>query len=716
MAQSQQPQQPENRWLSAMPKLRSDLVFAPRPVRDRDGYILEDTTRGKFFRLGLAEYAFIAALDGTTTVLDAIERGRQSVDQPLTPQSAAAILNWLASAGLLEQTARAAAESSTRTLQKAAWWQNPIYIRIPLVAPDPILDRLAPYMSWIGSKWTLMATVILTVISSLVVLPNADLLVGSLHSVFSPGGSLTLVLSWVVLKVLHEMGHGLVCRRYGASSREAGVMLLLFMPIPYIDVTSSWRLGDRRQRIHIAAAGVLVELLVASLASFVWIATEPGVSHQLAANVVLMASITTILFNANPLMRFDGYYILSDALDVPNLYGQCQGWLRSTLRRRLLGLPAPAQQLPPRLATFMRVYAVSALFWRMSVYAGILIAAALLWEGAGVVLAAFAVITWFAIPIVRWVRSTFGGQEGNSRPNMARLAVVLGGGVALIAMVGLALPWPGAAASAAVVDYAPMWVLRAPADAWVERLFIQSGQYVEKGAVLAELRNEDLDLDAARLRVHIQRTALVVSQLEKEGRNAEAQAQRERQRGFEEQLEELQKQRELLYIRAPAAGRVVSPRVGDLLGTYARKGQELVSIGNERKKEVLIAATQDDLDKLSHRVGLPVRIATAGGDSIVGRLERVKPRASTRPLHAALTAAAGGPLTVERVAANSRDEAKDDVKLLQPYFEAVVPLAPAAAERLAAGQTVRVYLNAGRDSIAAHFWKSATSWFRKRTR
>jgi putative peptide zinc metalloprotease protein len=455
--------------------------------------------------------------------------------------------------------------------------------------------------------------------------------------------------------------------------------------------------------------------LIASLASFVWAATEPGVLHQLAANVVLMASITTILFNANPLMRFDGYYILSDALDVPNLYGQCQSWLRGSLRRRVLGLPTPTQQLPPRLEGFMRVYAIAALVWRLTVYAGIIIAAALLWKGAGVVLAALAVVTWFAIPCVRWVRATFLAPTSEARPDLARLAVVVGGGAALFCLALAVIPWPGAPASAAVVDYAPMWVLRAPTDAWIDRLFVESGQYVEQGAVLAELRNDDLELDAARLKVQIQRTELEIRRLDQERRHAEAQSYTERLRGLEKQLKELESQQKLLYVRALAPGRVVSPRVGDLIGTYAKKGQELLSIGDERRKEVLIAATQDDLDKLSSRVGQPVRIAAAGGESIVGRLERIKPRASTRPVHAALTATAGGPLTVQRGGQDSQDTPEDDVKLLQPYFEAVVPLAPDAAERLAAGQTVRVYLNAGRDSIAEHLWKSSIAWFRART-
>lgn len=714
-----QTQQVENTWLQARPKLRDDLVFAPRSARGRRGYVIEDPVRGKFFRLGLSEYLLVAALDGTVAVGEALHRIQtERPDQALSPQAAASLLSWLSSAGFLERTLDAAPRGKNGPAKpapgRAPWWLNPIFVRVPLLHPDRLLDRLMPLACWVGSPRTIGATLLIALVSGLFVLPHSKELFASLQSVTSAGGAVGLLVCWVGLKVVHELGHGLVCRRYGASAREAGIMLLLFLPIPYIDVTSSWRLRDRWQRIHIAAAGMLIELLIASIAGLVWAATPPGVWNQLAANVVVMASLTTVLFNANPLMRFDGYYILSDVLDVPNLYGQSQAWLRGSLRRRVLGLPTPVQQLPAGLERFTQVYGVAALIWRLMVYIGIILAAAMLWRGAGIVLAAFSLVMWFAIPLVRWVRATFSTSSLGPRANWPRATAVLAGSTCAMVLLAVCIPWPAAPASPAVVDYAPLWVLRAPTNAWIERLLVRSGQHVEQGQPLAVLRNDELELQVARLDVEIQRAELAVRRSEQEKRRADVQAEFERLTALRKQRAELEGQRELLSVRAPVAGRVVSPRLGERLGTYVRQGEELLQIGNDRRKEILLATTQDELHRLSHRLGRPVRVAVPGGGSFPGRLERVKPRASTRPLHPALTAVAGGPLTVQRSQAATGHEPQDGMELLQPHFEAVVPLHAAAAESLAAGQTVTVYLNADRDSLGRRLVDAVTGWFRVR--
>ena len=167
-------------------------------------------------------------------------------------------------------------------------------------------------------------------------------------------------------------------------------------------------------------------------------------------------------------------------------------------------------------------------------------------------------------------------------------------------------------------------------------------------------------------------------------------------------------------VRSPAAGRVVSSRTSDRLGTYVLRGEEVLQIANHRRKEVRLAVVQDDLDRVASRVGQPVRVLVPGGESLEGRLARVKPRASTQPLHVALTAAAGGPLSVERIESDPEQNSQSQIKLLQPHFEAVVPLAAAHAQRLSAGQTVTVFLNADRQSLGAHLHVLLRDWFRAR--
>ena len=132
----------------------------------------------------------------------------------------------------------------------------------------------------------------------------------------------------VVIKTVHEFGHSFACRRFGGEVHTMGIMFLLFTPIPYMDATASWSFRSRWQRALVGAAGMIVEVFVASLATFVWASTAPGTIHSLAYNMMFVASVSTVLFNANPLLRFDGYYILSDLLDIPNLHQRSTGLLR----------------------------------------------------------------------------------------------------------------------------------------------------------------------------------------------------------------------------------------------------------------------------------------------------------------------------------------------------------------------------------------------------
>jgi len=224
-------------------------------------------------------------------------------------------------------------------------------------------------------------------------------LLESSRGVFATSNWIWLGLGWLALKAVHEFSHGLVCKRFGGTVREAGVLLVLLTPIAYVDVTSSWRFSSRWQRILTAAAGMHSELLVAAVASLIWCRTSNSMVEHVCFNVAVMASVTTVLFNLNPLMRFDGYYILSDLIGLPNLYSQGQIFLQYLVRRYVLGLSASLPDWSPGAGLLIRVHSIAALLWRMFISAGLIVAANTLFYGAGVVMAAAAVALWAGVPL-----------------------------------------------------------------------------------------------------------------------------------------------------------------------------------------------------------------------------------------------------------------------------------------------------------------------------
>ena len=147
------------------------------------------------------------------------------------------------------------------------------------------------------------------------------------------------MIAWVLLKIMHEAAHGLVCKKYGGIVSETGIMILWGMPVPYVDVTSSWAFRSKRQRIYTALAGLYVELFVAALAVLFWCHSGPGWIHYWCVHLVVIVGISSLLFNGNPLMRFDGYYVLMDLLEIPNLYGFGQQFWRSVRGKILSGVP-----------------------------------------------------------------------------------------------------------------------------------------------------------------------------------------------------------------------------------------------------------------------------------------------------------------------------------------------------------------------------------------
>ncbi|MDH3717280.1 MAG: hypothetical protein OES79_04080, partial [Planctomycetota bacterium] len=376
--------------------LRSDLVFIPKRVAGEPFYLIEDRTRSRFFDIGLPEYTLISFLDGKTTIGEALSLlAKARPELALTEQEAASICKWLIDAELAytfesvrSQRLAEAAKTHDRKKILATW--NPLCSKVPLLYPNRFFDQIHPWLGWINSLPAALVILLVAVAAMYRVQLHWDELAAASAGIFSPGRWLWLVLCWLMLKIVHELAHGLACKKHGGAVHEAGVMFILFAPLAYVDVTSSWRFDSKWQRIHVAAAGMYVELFIAAVAAILWTVTGPGLFNDICFNLLLMASLTTLAFNANPLMRFDGYYILSDLLEIPNLYGDGQQYVRYLGRRYLMGVRTESPLEFELRDLFVRVYGVASLFWRIFICAVMVMAAATLFHGIGLILALLA--------------------------------------------------------------------------------------------------------------------------------------------------------------------------------------------------------------------------------------------------------------------------------------------------------------------------------------
>lgn len=686
--------------------LRPDLVFRPRKIGGDACYLVEDTVNSKYYSIGIPEYTFMSCLDGRTTVAQALSMTAKACpEEALTEEEVASICGWLIESELAFTAAsadatRLATAAATKTPDQLSKF-NPLYLKLPLCYPDRFFERMQPLVSWFYSKPIFLLGVILAMIAGHHVFDNWHRFLIASQGIFSPSRWLWLGVCWLVLKVVHEFSHGAVCKKFGGSVHESGLIFILFAPLAYVDVTSSWRFKSKWHRIYTAAAGMYIELIIASVAALVWAHTEPGLVNDLCFNVVLMASITTILFNANALMRFDGYYILSDLVDIPNLYSDGQAFLNHLGRKYALGLRSSWTTGSPSRDVFIKLYGVAAFFWRTSVTFFLILAAATMFEGAGILLAFFAAALWLLVPAIRFINYLFRGNEWE-KPNKFRFSLVV---LPLAALaVGLVdyAPWPGVKRAPAIVDYSPLTVCRARSPGFVREIHVESGQHVKAGQLIATLENEQLQLELGELEYSIEQSMLKCRALKQREELAAFQAEQKKLESLEKQHAEKFDEVLQLTIAAERGGTVIVRNPQALLGTYAKVGTEIVSIGDEAHKELRVVIDQQDVDRFSAYVGNRVSIRLPGATRFESVLTRLPPRASVELRHPSLYAPNGGPLQVRSKSVGEAESAEDKYELVKPAFTGIIELAADQSAQLCAGQRGVVWLARGQETIARH--------------
>jgi len=701
-------------------QLRGDLHFTPQWSGGTAYYMVEDPVGSRFFRLGIEEYALVSLLDGDTSLDDALSLlSSKMPHHRLAAQDAAAICKWLVDANLAhtEQSrgAERMAAAVTSQQQRARLERiNPLMFRIPLCRPDELFRRLAAPLSGLFSPVAVALWCVLVVVGAYHVFAGWERFAVSSQGVFAPTNWIWLAGCWVVLKLVHETAHGVACRRFGGPVRELGVLMVLFAPLAYVDVTTSWRFRSRRQRIVVAAAGMAVELAIAAAAAVAWSHTQSGWLNHVCYNVIVMAGISTLLFNANPLMKFDGYYILSDLLAIPNLSVNGQQQLRYWARKYLLGVPATLPAWPGPQVAIIRIYGVAAFCWRVFVCVGLTIAASALFHGAGVVLAGTAAVLWLGLPTVRLCKYLWFGKQGE-RPHRVRFACTAGMvGGALVAVM-MWVPWPGAHRAPAVVEYAPFTVVRAGGAGFVREILVDNGDEVHEGQLLVVLDNPELRRELADLQLAAQQCDVRCRKLRRRNELAAYQAEAEKRQSLLTQLSEKEEQVRRLAVHAGRPGHIVRHDLPTLLGTYLDVGDEVLSIGEERHKELRLSISEDDFERFRHAGKSVLRVDLPGEPLFSTTVSKIIPRADRSPSHPALAAINGGPLPVRKPersdAANGTD---DDYELLAPRFTGLAPLSRSQSARLLAGQVGAVSYRACDQSIGQHLYQSLADWIRRR--
>jgi putative peptide zinc metalloprotease protein len=560
---------------------RRDLEVHQQRFQGRDNWVVKDPFRLKYFRFEEEELWLLQQLDGTTT-LDDLQRRfeRKFSPQQVTPREIQRLFGQAHRSGLLlsDGAGQAGVLLEHRTADR--WrklWQLPGEVlcwRLRGFDPDQLLGRLSCYL---GGLFSLPAVVLCLLLAVAALLSIAShwtefcLRLPASQEYFGPTNWLALAVTLGLLKVCHEFGHGLACKRYGGECHEMGVLFLCFSPCLYCDVTDSWMIPSKWRRAAVGAAGMYVELWLASLATFLWWRTEPGLVHQLALNVMFVGSVSTLLFNANPLMRYDGYYILADLIEIPNLRSKADALLQGLFSHWLWGKKSTPAIFTPARQRWLLAYAAASGVYRWCV------AAAILWffykltepygfKVIGQILAVIAAVGLILRPLyilIRFLKDSW-LWEGTAVPSSRGWVCLSLIGAAVLALLCLPLPYYVRCALRLSPEDAATVYVDVPGQ--IEKLLVQAGEEVQAGQPLLELQNLDLELATARLATQCQTQTAKVKVLrqrslsDETARSEVAQAEQSLAT-LKEELAQRQEQLDKLVIKSPRSGIVIpAPR------------------------------------------------------------------------------------------------------------------------------------------------------------
>ncbi len=440
----QAPGAPEAPQLPPLPPLREDLVLFPSSdhLDGSPSWVVQDPVRNKFVRIGWLEFELLSHWqDDALAVVVAVSRAttlRPAVEDVL------AFAGFLQSQGLVRlgrarDLAQARAVPRKPGLTDWHWWlHNYLFFRIPLVRPDRWLQWLAPRLSWMFSPAFLALLGATGLLGAVMAWRQGELFLRTFVDSFTLSGFVSFAIALMLAKTLHELGHAVVATRHGVRVAHMGVAFLVLWPMLYTDTSESWRLRNHRHRLRIAAAGIAVEMALAGIALLGWALTPPGALRSACFYLATTSLIMTLALNSSPFMRFDGYYVVSDALDMPNLHERAGAMARTWLRRTLLGWTDPwPEDVQPARRKAMIAFALGTWCYRLVLFLGIAVAVYLMFFKLLGIFLFLVEIAWFIVKpvwseIKVWIKRRKEMQAGRVRLGLLLLLAVLG---------LLAFPW-----------------------------------------------------------------------------------------------------------------------------------------------------------------------------------------------------------------------------------------------------------------------------------
>jgi putative peptide zinc metalloprotease protein len=648
--------------------LRDGVQVIHRRLRGRPWVLLLDPVSQRFHRVTPQVWSVLSLLDGQRTLdevwalacvqvasqLQGEGPGGQSAPQAVISQGELVqLMSTLHGQDLLGSQRAPDAEEvlerheAQRKQRRAQSWRNPMNIRLPLLHPDAWFDRQAAWARRLFSWPVLTLWLALVIPAAALAWQHLGALTDNLSDrVLSAGNLALLWLIYPLVKSVHEWAHGMAVKAWGGRVREMGLMLILFTPVPYVDASASYRFPSKWARATVAAAGIMAELALGAVALMVWLSVQPGIVQAVAYNVVLIAGVSTLLVNGNPLMRYDGYFILCDVLELPNLAQRAGQYRRYLLDRWLYS--SPDAQPPIGVdgeRVILLVYGLVAPVYQFLVTIGVIWFVLGSYLLLGALMAVMAVWGSVFMPLWRGWKHVSGSVSLARRRDVVRRRTAVGLGLVL-ALLGL-LPLPFHVVHQGVLWLPDEAVVRAQVDGMVREVAAREGQAAAPGQLLMRLDNPVVMAD-------LQAAGGAVAQAEASLRQAawqspaQAQALQQTLLARQARLYEAMQRFDALEVTARASGQWTQSVPTDWVGRHVRRGDVLGHLIHGPARLVRVAVTQEDMSLVKDRLqAVQVRVVQHGARPMTASLPRLVPGGEQELVSAALGTQGGGEIPVD---------------------------------------------------------------------
>ena len=657
------------------PRLRAHARLHRHRYRGQLWYLLQDPVSTRVHRFSPAARLFIAAMDGQRTVqmLWEITNKHLGEDAP-TQDEIINLLGQLHTADLLQSDVTPDAaevfdrgERQEKALRRRSY-MNPMAVRIHLWDPDAFLNRFEPFIRLLWSRWGGLLWLAVVVPALLLVFPHMSELSNNFADrVLAVDNLLLLLLVFPLIKALHELGHAAATKCGGGEVHDMGLVMLVLIPVPYVEASAATVFKSKYERAVVAAGGMAVEVFIAALAFYLWLLVEPGMIRAVLFNVMLVAGVSTLIFNGNPLLRYDAYYILADLLEIPNLANRSLRYWGYLIERYAFGVKdAETPEDSSSEKAWFVFYGFASSIYRVLVTVSIALFIAGEFFIIGVVLAIWAVVAMAVVPLFKTLKHV--GGSPRLHQHRRRAVAVTAGTVIVLGLLLFVVPMPSRTSAEGVIWLPEQAMVRTGHAGFVDTFLVSPGARVNEGDLL--VRSYDLNLDA-----QIRQSEAKVAELHATY-GAQFVADRARAGIAREQLESeratltlLRTRADGLLARAGSNGIFMSPKAADMPGRYFRKGELLGYVTADARPVARVVVAQESIDLVrltTDRVS--VRFAHRPDVVADGRVVRQVPAGEEYLPSRALSTEGGG-----QIATDPRDQ--KGAKSMERMFQLDIELA-----------------------------------------